>query len=166
MDAENVVTGITRGGTRWIPQYATELDEEKCIGCGRCYKVCPRDVLTIVQRAMDDSADFDDDDDDDFDDDEDDSDNSCMTLSNPMDCIGCEAHSQSAPSVSPTRPRSPWRLDYPTQLTRCPALAAQFSLRPLGLRPVRPVALERMANDLLSVDLAHDGVTAPQRAAD
>ncbi|NJN48298.1 MAG: ferredoxin III, nif-specific [Candidatus Competibacteraceae bacterium] len=97
MDAENVFTGATRGGTKWIPQFAIELDESTCIGCGRCYKVCPRDVLTIVQRAMDDSADFDDDDDDDFDDDEDDSDNSFMTLSNPMDCIGCEACSRVCP---------------------------------------------------------------------
>jgi len=100
MDAENVFTGATRGGTTWVPQFAIELNESTCIGCGRCYKVCPRDVLTIVQRAMDDSADLDDDDDfddDDFDDDEDDSDNSYMTLSNPMDCIGCEACSRVCP---------------------------------------------------------------------
>jgi len=50
----------------------TALNEQKCIGCGRCFKVCPRDVLTIVQRAIDD-VDLDDDDDDD---DDDDSDNS------------------------------------------------------------------------------------------
>ncbi len=54
MGAEPIITGITRGGTPWVPQFVTALDESKCIGCGRCFKVCPRDVLTIVQRAIDD----------------------------------------------------------------------------------------------------------------
>ncbi|MDS4068329.1 MAG: ferredoxin III, nif-specific [Candidatus Competibacter sp.] len=93
MGAEPIITGITRGGTSWTPQFVTALDEQKCIGCGRCFKVCPRDVLTIVQRAIDD-VDLDDDDDDD-----DDSDNSFMTLSNPMDCIGCEACSRVCPKA-------------------------------------------------------------------
>jgi Nif-specific ferredoxin III len=94
MGAEPIITGITRGGTSWTPQFVTVLNEEKCIGCGRCFKVCPRDVLTIVQRAIDD-VDLDDDDDDD----DDDSDNSFMTLSNPMDCIGCEACSRVCPKA-------------------------------------------------------------------
>ncbi|MDG4554439.1 MAG: ferredoxin III, nif-specific [Candidatus Competibacter sp.] len=94
MGAEPNITGVTRGGTAWVPQFAVALDEGKCIGCGRCYKVCPRDVLTIVQRAVDD-VDFDDDDDDD----DDDSDNSFMTLTNPMDCIGCEACSRVCPKA-------------------------------------------------------------------
>ena len=95
MGAEPTITGITRGGTVWTPQFVTALDETKCIGCGRCYKVCPRDVLTIVQRAVD-NVDLDDDDDDD---DDDDSDNSFMTLSNAMDCIGCEACSRVCPKA-------------------------------------------------------------------
>ncbi|MDG4597468.1 MAG: ferredoxin III, nif-specific [Candidatus Contendobacter sp.] len=94
MGAEPIITGITRGGTSWTPQFVTALNEEKCIGCGRCFKVCPRDVLTIVQRAIDD-VDLDDDDDDD----DDDSDNSFMTLSNPLDCIGCEACSRVCPKA-------------------------------------------------------------------
>ena len=94
MGAEPIITGITRGGTSWTPQFVTALNEEKCIGCGRCFKVCPRDVLTIVQRGIDD-VDLDDDDDDD----DDDSDNSFMTLSNPMDCIGCEACSRVCPKA-------------------------------------------------------------------
>jgi Nif-specific ferredoxin III len=94
MGAEPIITGITRGGTSWTPQFVTALNGKKCIGCGRCFKVCPRDVLTIVQRAIDD-VDLDDDDDDD----DDDSDNSFMTLSNPMDCIGCEACSRVCPKA-------------------------------------------------------------------
>ena len=81
------------------PVSYTHLDvykrQHKCIGCGRCFKVCPRDVLTIVQRALDD-VDLDDDDDDD---DDDDSDNSFMTLSNALDCIGCEACSRVCPKA-------------------------------------------------------------------
>lgn len=97
MGEGNIITGITLGGTVWTPQFVTELNESTCIGCGRCYKVCPRDVLEIVQRGMDDvELDDDDDDDDDFDDD-DDSDNSYMTLANPKDCIGCEACSRVCP---------------------------------------------------------------------
>jgi Nif-specific ferredoxin III len=91
----DVLTSLTRGGEVWTPQFVIELDEEKCIGCGRCFKVCPRDVLEIVQRATDD-VDFDDMDDDDYDDD-DDSDNSYMVLANALDCIGCEACSRVCP---------------------------------------------------------------------
>ena len=48
-----MITGLTRGGTEWTPQFAIDLDQ-KCIGCGRCYKVCPRNVLDLVERELDD----------------------------------------------------------------------------------------------------------------
>ncbi|HEY6612490.1 MAG TPA: 4Fe-4S binding protein, partial [Pseudomonas sp.] len=62
--AEAMITGRTRGGAEWVPQFVTALDAQKCIGCGRCYKVCPRDVFTLVERAemVEDADDFDDDD--------------------------------------------------------------------------------------------------------
>jgi len=44
-----MITGLTKGGTEWTPHFATELDQSKCIGCGRCYKVCPRNVLDLVE---------------------------------------------------------------------------------------------------------------------
>ncbi len=91
--AENVIKGITLGGTEWIPQFVTALNEETCIGCGRCFKVCPRNVLEIVQRGLDVAPDDDDDDDDDMDD----GDNAYMRLANPLDCIGCEACSKVCP---------------------------------------------------------------------
>jgi hypothetical protein len=28
------VTGLTRGGSEWIPQFVTDLNQEKCIGSG------------------------------------------------------------------------------------------------------------------------------------
>jgi len=97
MEQENVITGITLGGTQWVPQFVTALNEETCIGCGRCYKVCPRDVLEMVQRGEDTVELSDDDDDDDDFDDDDDSDNAFMRLANALDCIGCEACSRVCP---------------------------------------------------------------------
>ena len=51
-------------------------NQEKCIGCGRCYKVCPRDVLDLVERELED-------------DDEDDDNMMVMSIANANDCIGC-----------------------------------------------------------------------------
>ncbi len=85
-----MIVGRTRGGTEWTPAFVTELGQAKCIGCGRCYKVCPRDVFTLVDRSLDPEQAFDDDDD--FDDDDFSDDTAkVMSLSDPMDCIGCGA---------------------------------------------------------------------------
>lgn len=70
-------TALTRGGATWIPQFVTALSQEKCIGCGRCYKVCPRDVLNLIDS--------------DEDEDEDESAAAKMTLKDLDDCIGCSA---------------------------------------------------------------------------
>ncbi len=37
----------TRDGSGWMPEYLTKIDGETCIGCGRCYKVCSRDVMHL-----------------------------------------------------------------------------------------------------------------------
>ncbi len=75
------IVGRTLRGDEWVPQYVTALDESKCIGCGRCFKVCPRDVFELMEREACD------DDDDDNDDDV----LKVMTLKDPLDCIGCRA---------------------------------------------------------------------------
>jgi Nif-specific ferredoxin III len=80
-------TAFTRGGTPWTPQYVEMIDAKKCIGCGRCYKVCPRDVLTLEDRG-----------DDEVDDDWDDEDaKAMMVVKNAMDCIGCGACGRTCP---------------------------------------------------------------------
>ena len=28
-----------------------QLDEEKCVGCGKCAKNCPADVISIIERG-------------------------------------------------------------------------------------------------------------------
>jgi Nif-specific ferredoxin III len=78
------ITGLTLGGTPWTPEFVMALDPKKCIGCGRCFKVCPRDVLDLIVRGeemeMDDDEDYDEDDT-----------ASVMMLKNAADCIGCGA---------------------------------------------------------------------------
>lgn len=71
------ITGLTRGGVEWTPEFVTHLDQAKCIGCGRCYKVCPRNVLDLVERELED------------DDDSDDDNMMVMSIANGADCIGC-----------------------------------------------------------------------------
>ncbi len=84
------ITGLTLAGSVWTPEFVTELDPKKCIGCGRCFKVCSRDVLDLIVRGeemeMDDDEDYDDDDT-----------ASVMMLKNPGDCIGCGACSRVCP---------------------------------------------------------------------
>jgi Nif-specific ferredoxin III len=94
----NVITGVTRGGDAWTPAFVTALNQRNCIGCGRCFKVCPREVFELVEREE--SAE-DPDSDDEFYDDEDDgfSDDTSMVMSlnNALDCIGCQACSRVCP---------------------------------------------------------------------
>lgn len=82
------ITGITRGGEEYTPSFVIALDQGKCIGCGRCFKVCPRDVLDLIERSELIS-----DEDDDYGDDDDFSDDAAMVMSlkDAMDCIGCES---------------------------------------------------------------------------
>ncbi|MCG7865288.1 MAG: ferredoxin III, nif-specific [gamma proteobacterium symbiont of Stewartia floridana] len=89
----SVITGLTRGGEEYTPAFVMEINQQNCIGCGRCFKVCPRDVFDLIDREdveglLDDDDDYDDDygdDDDGFSDDT----AMVMSLKNSMDCIGC-----------------------------------------------------------------------------
>ncbi|MGF6960407.1 Nif-specific ferredoxin III [Paraburkholderia youngii] len=35
-------------GEMWTPTFVSALDDEKCIGCGRCFRACSRGVLQLV----------------------------------------------------------------------------------------------------------------------
>jgi Nif-specific ferredoxin III len=82
------VVGVTRGGREWTPGFIAALDQEKCIGCGRCYKVCPREVFELIERDPDDDYE-----DDGFSDDT----ALVMAIADALDCIGCESCSKVCP---------------------------------------------------------------------
>lgn len=81
------ITGRTRGGGEWTPEFITALNPETCIGCGRCYKVCPRNVFELVERTEL-LPDADDDDDDEM---------KVMAIKDALDCIGCTACAKVCP---------------------------------------------------------------------
>jgi len=86
----------TRDGTPWEPSYIVAIDGEKCIGCGRCFKVCSRDVMHL--HGVDEDGKIlgivTEDDDDDFDGD---LNRKVMLVDNAGACIGCGACSRVCP---------------------------------------------------------------------
>jgi len=102
------ITGITRGGTEYTPEFIMTLDQAKCIGCGRCFKTCPRDVFDLVDREdLDLADDFDDDDDWDDDDGFSDDTSMVMSLKDALDCIGCKACIKVCPKACMTHEPQP-----------------------------------------------------------
>ncbi|MEW7984038.1 MAG: ferredoxin III, nif-specific [gamma proteobacterium symbiont of Phacoides pectinatus] len=95
----SMITGLTRGGEEYTPEFVMEINQASCIGCGRCFKVCPRDVFDLVDREdvegleMDEYDDYDDYDDDGFSDDT----AMVMSLKNALDCIGCASCARICP---------------------------------------------------------------------
>jgi Nif-specific ferredoxin III len=92
-----MISGVTRGGEVWTPAFVNGLDQGKCIGCGRCYKVCPRDVFELVDREDVEGLEADDDWDDDEEDGFSDDSSMVMSLKSLLDCVGCQACSKVCP---------------------------------------------------------------------
>ena len=86
---EAVIVGRTLGGAQWVPEFVVDLNAQNCIGCGRCYKVCPRDVFELIERTdvVEDDDDFYDDDDEMM----------VMSIKNALDCIGCTSCAKVCP---------------------------------------------------------------------
>lgn len=81
------------GGELWTPKFVTKINEEKCIGCGRCFKVCARNVLELVGLNEDGEriqVDPDDDEDEEYE-------KKVMTVAHLGNCVGCEACSRICP---------------------------------------------------------------------
>ncbi|MDA8260722.1 MAG: ferredoxin III, nif-specific [Betaproteobacteria bacterium] len=86
-------TVVMPDGRAWIPKFVKDINRDKCIGCGRCFKVCGREVLQLM--GMDDegeliAVDADEDDDDEYE-------KKVMTVANEKNCIGCEACAKICP---------------------------------------------------------------------
>lgn len=73
------LTGKTKDGSEWTPHFVEKIDDEKCIGCGRCYKTCSRSVLNFKEIDEDDSA------------------RMFMYVENAGNCIGCVACGKMCP---------------------------------------------------------------------
>lgn len=82
-------------GRSWTPKFVGEINQEKCIGCGRCFRVCGREVLQLVGVTED--GEFipvqlgsDDDDEGEYE-------RKVMTIANQLNCVGCEACAKICP---------------------------------------------------------------------
>ncbi|WP_027802863.1 ferredoxin III, nif-specific [Paraburkholderia dilworthii] len=81
-------------GATWTPTFVNRLDEEKCIGCGRCFRVCPRGVLQLVGLDEDGAhialGGDDQDEDDEYE-------KKVMTIAYRELCVGCSACAKICP---------------------------------------------------------------------
>ncbi len=74
---------LNRGGRPWEPMFIQAIDEHNCIGCGRCFKVCGFDVLTLKGVTEDgDIVELDSDEE---------IEKKVMTIANGENCVGCKA---------------------------------------------------------------------------
>jgi Nif-specific ferredoxin III len=71
---------VTRGGAAWTPAYIEGINAEICLGCGRCFKVCGRHVLELIDQPFEGDDEY-----------GDNMGNKVMSVANPGDCIGCMA---------------------------------------------------------------------------
>jgi Nif-specific ferredoxin III len=87
------VTITLPDGRSWTPKFVQNIDQEKCIGCGRCFRVCGRDVLQLVGIDEDGGVialELGEDDDDEYE-------KKVMTVANQINCVGCEACAKICP---------------------------------------------------------------------
>jgi Nif-specific ferredoxin III len=67
------ITGFTRAKKEYTPRFVKAVNDELCIGCGRCMKICARGVLAPKEVDEEDSAKM------------------FCSVARPEECIGCEA---------------------------------------------------------------------------
>jgi Nif-specific ferredoxin III len=82
------VKGKLANGEEWQPAFIQAIDKDDCIGCGRCLKICPRDVMEMI------GLDEDGEEVDAFDEE---AERKVMVLKDAGDCIGCQACAKGCP---------------------------------------------------------------------
>ncbi len=86
------MTYSARDGRSWQPEFLLAINPEKCIGCGRCYKVCGRSVMTLKGINEDgELISLDDDEDDEIE-------KKVMVMDDAGACIGCGACARVCPT--------------------------------------------------------------------
>ena len=83
---QSAVQSYTRDGRVWNPSYLQAIDPDTCIGCGRCFKVCGRSVMTLQGLTEDGDLVYLDDDEEIL--------RKVMTVTDSGACIGCGACSR------------------------------------------------------------------------
>ena len=100
-NGSETMTNVTRDGRDWQPEYLLAIDAKKCIGCGRCFKVCGRDVMTL--KGLNEEGEFvalDDDEDDEIE-------KKIMVMNDDGACIGCGACARVCPTNCQTHGLAP-----------------------------------------------------------
>ncbi len=78
-------------GKLWEPQFVEFINQESCIGCGRCFKVCGREVLEMVGiNENGETVQILEDEDEEYE-------KKVMSIANPQNCVGCEACAKICP---------------------------------------------------------------------
>ncbi len=86
----------TRDGRVWQPEYLLSINPNTCIGCGRCFKVCGRSVMTLKGINEDgELIPLEDDEDDEIE-------KKIMVMNDEGACIGCGACARVCPTNSQT----------------------------------------------------------------
>jgi Nif-specific ferredoxin III len=85
------MNSITRDGRSWTPEYLHAINAQVCIGCGRCFKVCGRHVMTL--KGVGDEGQLVS-----LDEDDEDIERKVMAMDDAGACIGCGACARVCPT--------------------------------------------------------------------